>query len=288
MRRRSSPWIDLDSAVIAGDLRRADPDRYLSALYAPHDKRAALFALYGFNAEIASVRDRIHEPLPGEIRLQWWRDAIEAADPLIGSPLASALIETIASNRLPITAFQDFLEARVFDLYDDPMPSRNDLEGYCGETASAIIQLSALVLDRDTASSISQLAGHAGCAQSIAGLLRLLPLHRARGQCYIPLDILSASGASVETLLAGKDETALARIVKAMSALARDHLSAFNQGAAMIPASLRPAFLPIALVGPYLEAIDRLGAKAAFKTAEISTWRRHWLLLRTATVGFGK
>ena len=43
--------------------------------------------------------------------------------------------------------FDDYLEARIFDLYDDPMPGRAELEGYCGETASALIQLAALVLD---------------------------------------------------------------------------------------------------------------------------------------------
>ncbi|TIV55266.1 MAG: phytoene/squalene synthase family protein, partial [Mesorhizobium sp.] len=52
-----------------GAVRAADHDRYLSVLYAPADKRGALLALYAFNAEIAGVRDRIHEPLPGEVRL---------------------------------------------------------------------------------------------------------------------------------------------------------------------------------------------------------------------------
>ncbi|RUT96606.1 phytoene/squalene synthase family protein, partial [Mesorhizobium sp. M7A.T.Ca.TU.009.01.3.2] len=49
-------------------VRAADHDRYLTALYAPDDKRDALFSLYAFNAEIAGIRDRIHEALPGEVR----------------------------------------------------------------------------------------------------------------------------------------------------------------------------------------------------------------------------
>ncbi|WP_292456941.1 squalene/phytoene synthase family protein, partial [Mesorhizobium sp.] len=55
--------------IVMGAVRAADHDRYLSVLYAPADKRGALLALYAFNAEIAGVRDRIHEPLPGEVRL---------------------------------------------------------------------------------------------------------------------------------------------------------------------------------------------------------------------------
>jgi phytoene synthase len=57
-------------------VRAADKDRFLSALFAPAHQRGPLFALYAFNAEIASVRDRAREPMPGEIRLQWWRDVI--------------------------------------------------------------------------------------------------------------------------------------------------------------------------------------------------------------------
>lgn len=57
-------------------LRRANPDRYLSILYAPAERREALAVLYRFDAEIVAIRDRIHEALPGEIRLQWWRDAL--------------------------------------------------------------------------------------------------------------------------------------------------------------------------------------------------------------------
>lgn len=65
--------------MLVTQLRSADPDRYLSTLYAPEDKRAALTALYAFNAGIASIRDRIREALPGEVRLQWWRDVLDSA-----------------------------------------------------------------------------------------------------------------------------------------------------------------------------------------------------------------
>ena len=66
-------------------VRAADRDRYLAALYAPEDKRADLLALYAFNAEISGVRDRVSQALPGEIRLQWWRDVIAANDASAGA-----------------------------------------------------------------------------------------------------------------------------------------------------------------------------------------------------------
>lgn len=275
--------------TVMDTLRSADHDRYLSALYAPADKREALLALYAFNAEIAGVRDRIREALPGEVRLQWWRDVIasDAPDAGAGHPLAEALTAAIRQYSLPRQALDNYLEARIFDLYDDPMPSRTDLEGYCGETASALIQLAALVLDPVEAPRFAELAGHAGCAQAITGLLLLLPLHRTRRQCYVPADILAAVGSSPQEFLAGDGGPAAGRAVTAMIALAQEHLAAFERGAAMLPASLRPAVLPLALTKAYLALMAGRDATAPLsRTARLSALKRHWLLLRRAGRGW--
>src|SRR5436190_9219341 len=228
--------MDAAEAQAVEAVRSADRDGYLSVLYAPEDKRPALYALYAFNAEIASVRDRVRQALPGEIRLQWWRDAI-ANDQSQGHPLAGQLLEAIRRYKLPRKAFDDYLEARIFDLYDDPMQSRAGLEGYCGGTASALIQLACLILDRDAAPAVSDAAGHGGCAQGIAGLIRSLPLHRGRGQCYVPKDILSAAGSTPEDFVAGRDASAARHAVAAMAALAAEHLAKFEAKAATMPPS---------------------------------------------------
>lgn len=269
--------------------RAGDEDLYLASLYAPAEKRRALWALYAFDAEIAAVRARIRDPLPGEARLQWWRDAIDRQDAqkasATGHPVADALNETIDAHALPASAFENYLEARVFDLYDDPMPSRTDLEGYCGETAGAILQLSALVLDPAAAPAAARLAGHAGCAQAIAAMLQHLPITRRRGQCYVPRDILASVGSSPEEFVMGDGDAGTERAVAAMTALAREHLRAFEAGAADLPPPLRPAFLPLALTRL---ALDRLGSPAAILrgAARPSALRRQWTLFRTASRGW--
>lgn len=278
-----------DLAPVAESLRTADRDRYLAALYAPQEKRGALFALYAFNAEIAGVRDRIHEALPGEIRLQWWRDVLAApADQLSGHPVADLLKQAIAAHGLPVAAFDNYLEARIFDLYDDPMPSRTDLEGYCGETAGAILQLAALVLDPEAAGLHGGLAGHAACAQAISGLLLLLPRHRARGQCFVSAEILAAAGTDRAGFLSGDGGEAAGRIVGMMAALAREHHSAFLAGAGTLTPTLRAAYLPLALTPAYLAAIERLGARAMVQAPKLSELSRHWLMFRRASKGWPK
>lgn len=267
-------------------VRTADHGRYLTVLYAPEQKRRGLLALYAFNAEIASVRDRIREPLPGEVRLQWWRDVLDGRTAADGHPVAEALLAAIREHGLPVETFQNYLDARIFDLYDDPMPTRNDLEGYCGETASALIQLAAMILDAAAAPRFAELAGHAGCAQAITGILRLLPISHARGQCYVPKDILAAAGTSPREFLVGEGGTGATHAIAAMAALARQHLAAFESQASGLPETLRPAFLPLALTGAYLEAIERNPAKALRQTTELPVWRRHWLMLRRASRGW--
>src|SRR5437016_1846432 len=106
-------------------VRSADKDRFLATLFAPTRYRRPLYALYAFNAEIARVRELAREPMPGEIRLQWWRDAF--AGPSLGEarahPVAAAILDTVVRYRLPPATFADLIDAHSFDLYQDPMPS---------------------------------------------------------------------------------------------------------------------------------------------------------------------
>lgn len=272
---------------LADLLRKADRDRYLASLYAPEDRRGDLIALYAFNAEIAAVRERAREPLPGEVRLRWWLDALAApAGQATGNPVADALRAGIARHGLPMRPFEDMVEARMFDLYDDPMPDRATLEGYCGETASALIQLSALILDPAAAAGAASAAGHAGCAQAIAGLLRLLPLQRSRGQCYVPAELLAAAGTSRDAFVSPQPGEAGVRAISAMIALARDHLARFEASARDLPKSLRPAFLPVAPAAAYLGAVEKLGERALTQVATISELRRNLILLNRAMRGW--
>ena len=112
-------------------VRVGDKDRFLATLFAPAEWRGALFALYAFNLEIAGVRERVREPMAGEIRLQWWRDVLggERASEAAAHPVAAALLETMARCALPTDPLRDLLEAHAFDLYDDPMPTRAALQG---------------------------------------------------------------------------------------------------------------------------------------------------------------
>src|SRR5215216_1788698 len=154
-------------------VRHTDKDRFLATLFAPANRRGTLFALYGFNGEVARVRDAIHDPMAGEIRLQWWRDALErpGSGEARANPVAAALLDTIVRFRLPVQFLTALVEARGFDLYNDPMPTLAALEAYADRTSSSLIDLATRILD-DRAADISAASRAAGMAYAIAGLLR--------------------------------------------------------------------------------------------------------------------
>ncbi|ATN34177.1 phytoene/squalene synthase family protein [Rhizobium sp. ACO-34A] len=275
-----------NAAVTLATLRETDRDRYLACLLSPTEKQGVLSALYAFNAEIARIRDLVREPLPGEVRLQYWRDLLAGSGhgSTEANPLAAALLGTIEEYRLPVAALQGMVDARVFDLYDDPVETTAMFEGYAGETAAALIQLASLVLDPAEATACADVAGHAGVAQAIAGAMLLMPSHRTRGQLFLPLEILSAVGLDRDTFLAGKDRERIGAAVEAFAGLGLDHLRK-ARSARKLPRSLVSAYLPVALAEPVLLAARRAGAAIFERDIRPAQWRRQLKMMRAAYAG---
>jgi len=264
-------------------VRAGDKDRFLATLFAPQKYRRALHALYAFNLEIARVRELAREPMPGEIRLQWWRDALlgtgqgEAAS----HPVVTALREVVVRYRLPPAVLAGLIDARTFDLYDDPMPSLAELDGYAAQTSAAPIDLAARILNDGKDPGAGDLIGHAGIAYAIAGLLRALPVHAGRGQLYVPADLMQRYGAQAADAFAGRATTELRAALAEMRLHCRRHLAAARGLAEAAPAAIMPALLPVALVRPALDRMERPRYQP-FMPVELPQWRRQWSLWRAA------
>ncbi|WP_029073946.1 phytoene/squalene synthase family protein [Kaistia adipata] len=274
-------------ALCADEVRAHDRDRFLADLFAPEAKRRYLFALHAFNIEIARVREAISGPMPGEIRLQWWRDVLsgEARGEVAGHPVAAALLETIGLHDLPRAAFDNLIAARIFDLYNDPMPSLTDLEGYAGETASALLQLAALILSEGKDPGTADAAGHAGVAQALTGLMRALPQHASRQQLFMPADLMERHGVRAEDIFAGRTTPELLRMLADLRATARRHLGAARAALAGADRAVLPAFLPVALVEPVLALMDRPDYDPFKTPVDPPQWKRQWWLWRAARKG---
>jgi 15-cis-phytoene synthase len=265
-------------------IREHDHDRWIATLYAPESQRPALFALYAFSHEIARIRAQVSEPLPGEVRMQWWRDLLEgeAKGETQSHPVAAALLDAVARYRLPIAPLTALIEARIFDLYDDPMPRLSDLEGYAGETASALIRLACLVLANGRDPGGAAACGHAGVAYALTGLMRAFPWHSAAGQVYIPADILGRNGVTRDDIVRGRGGPGVHYSLKELREIARAHLKKLRGLRETVPPAVAPAFLPVALVEPYLHAMERPGYDPYRTIIALPPWRRQWTIWRAA------
>jgi 15-cis-phytoene synthase len=264
-------------------VRSADRDRFLAALFAPAEHRGALYALYAFNIEIARVREIVREPLAGEIRLQWWNDAIEgkAAGEVAANPVAAALLESVARYRLPAELLTGLIAARRFDLYDDPMLSLADFNDYARATAAVVIELAARVLAPDCMPALGPLTLHAGLGYAIAGLLQAFSRHAARGQLFLPLEVLQRHGVQRQDSTAQPATPELRAALAELRGEARQHLAQAGRLAEGTADAVTPALLPVALVRPLL---DRMGRSDydPFVPVELSQFRRQWRLWRAA------
>jgi phytoene synthase len=261
-------------------VRTADKDRFLTALFAPAGLRPRLFALYAFNIEIARVCEVVRTPMAGEIRLQWWRDALQEAAPreARANPVADALIDTIATSRLPVAPLLDLIEARGFDLYDDPMPSLDALYGYVRKTSSTLIELAAVILAGPDPMA-GGLAGPAGIGCGIARLLQAFPAHAARHRLYLPVDLLDRHGVDLADVYAGRATPQLRTALSDLRARARVELDQVAGATTRLPAA--PAFLAVPLARLLLDRLEAC-ADTPFVPIDVAQWRRQWALWRTA------
>jgi 15-cis-phytoene synthase len=256
-------------------VRAADKDRYLASLFAPAAARQHLHALYAFASEIARVREAAREPLPGEIRLQWWRDVLagEGRGEVSANPVAVALLDTVARCVLPQARLIALIDAHAFDLYDDAMPSLADLDAYAERTSGALFALAAQILGgADGADAVVAAAMPAGIAYGVAQRLRTFPRNLARRQLFVPLDLLAQHDVTREEIDARRNTPGLRGALAAL----RDHALAafgrFHAAASSIPESCAPAFLVAALVPPLLARLDATAADP-FASVEVPQWR---------------
>lgn len=127
----------------ADQVRRLDNDRFLATLFAPAGPREALFALYAFNLEVARIPEMVSEPLLGAIRLQWWREAIDAI--FAGAPprhvAAAGLADAVRRFGLGRVHFDRLLDARALDLAEQPPADLAALVAYADGSCAALVHL---------------------------------------------------------------------------------------------------------------------------------------------------
>lgn len=272
-----------DAAAYCADLVRThDFPRYASTLFLPGVHRRPMLAIYAFNVEIMRVREQVSQPLPGEMRLQWWTDLLAGQNHggVEGNPVAAELLWTIRTWRLPVERLTRLIVEHEFDLYNDPMPSLSALEGYANDTDSALFACCARILVRPS-ESIDHVARHAGLAYCMIDAINRLPQDSARRQLFLPEQFLQQHGSSVEEAFAGKQTPQARAAVDQLVDEARKHVKTAMASLADAPREVRPAFLPLALVRRDITRLERRDTDP-FALRRMPRFRMLWALWRAS------
>ncbi|MGZ5873537.1 MAG: phytoene/squalene synthase family protein [Bradyrhizobium sp.] len=274
---------DREAANFCAELVRShDFARYASTLFVPALQRRGLLAVYAFNIEVSRVRAQVSQPLPGEIRLQWWTDMLagKGHGGVEGNPVAAELLLAVQTWRLPVERLLRLIEEHQFDLYNDPMPTMAALEGYINDTSSALYSLAAAILGQSSA-AIEHLARHAGLAQGMVQMVASLPLDASRRQLFLPQQVLASHGCGIEEVFAGKETPKLRAALDQLLGEARGHLKTAFTLLATVSPEVRAVFLPLAQVRSDLARMSRADTDP-FVPRPTSRFRTLWTLWRAS------
>ena len=272
----------------AGALARAaDYDRYLSAVFAPASRREALFALIAFNHEVARIPEAVSEPMLGRIRLQWWREVLEAVDagePTRRHEVAVPLAEAIRACNLDRAPFDELLDAREGDLEADGPPDLAALERYAGATGGSLARL---MLQASGVSSGPALeAGRqVGTAWALVGTIRAAPRTAAQGRVMLPADLLAEAGITADDLRAGRAFDRFAAIAEPVAGRAAELLATARQSRRSVPRQGRGVLLIARLADLYLARLRRAAWDPSHPSLDISLLRKQAAMLAGALSG---
>jgi 15-cis-phytoene synthase len=215
-----------------------------------------LIAIYALNAEIARTAEVVTQPAIGDIRLAWWREAIEevaAGKPSRAHPVVEAFANAHRAAPQALDIWEHLIQARAKDLDAAPFANWSELASYIDATAGGVLRaaLTACGVDPGALESFIRPAAQAwGCV----GLLRAEPYWRAKGRALLPpagdLDELTqrASAAIAETKSASHRLPSEAFPAVGYVALARRYLRAHERRTEPPPLLLRQLRLIAAAV----------------------------------------
>jgi phytoene synthase len=201
---------DLDATDLDGQLRAADPDRWLASRFiADPLARADVVAIYAFDHELARAPRVASNPLIGEMRLAWWREALDAV---------------VSRRKLPRELLEAMIDARYRELDPAPMDAA-EASRWAGESAGSAAVLSAYILDPGGEPEAARQAGAAWALHRLGGQAELLRtvLKDARRQVR-RLSIAAFPAAAPAALAGSSSPSKLRKQLRLTWAVARGRL----------------------------------------------------------------
>ena len=275
----ASASLDEAIAYCADQVKQYDRDRYTICAGVSREARNALYALYAFNLEIAKIREIVSEPMLGQIRLQWWREAIDGI--YQGTPrdhaVVTALAAAIGRHNPPQARFDRLVDAREFDLEDRQPDTVKDLTAYVDATSGELTCL-ALHMLQVFDGTLMEKGRLAGAARALNGLLYAIPFHAAQGRCYLPRALTDEHGVSIDALYAGSGDASLCRVVSEIANLAEQYRAEAVFEPSGMAFHARPAFADLSVIDADLRRLKKARYDVFSARPTGPFWRRCLLI----------
>ncbi|SLN55877.1 phytoene/squalene synthase family protein [Oceanibacterium hippocampi] len=250
-----------DGTMCASLVRDGDHDRYLCGLFVPDALRPRYFAALAFNLELARIREQVSEPMLGLIRLQWWREAIEALDggrirghPVVEALAASGLHGTVGSA--PLLAQ---IEARKRDLEPEPSADEGALVDYARATGGGLARMMLAAVEAADDGAAERAADAVGTAWALLGIARAAPFQGRHGLVLLPAPLLAQAGLDPHELHGGGGGDRLPAAIRPVAERARDLLAEARAVPGPLPSRAIPVLLPATLADLHLRDLKRSG-----------------------------
>ncbi|MBR9823229.1 MAG: squalene/phytoene synthase family protein [Rhodobacteraceae bacterium] len=176
-------WTD-DLTACAELVERGDAARFRTTMAAPPEARLALFPLWAFNIEVSRAPWVTQEPMIAEMRLQWWRDALEEIR--LGEGIRRHEVVTPLSARLTADGaglLDQLIEARRWDIWKEPFEDEAHFRRYLDQTSGHLLRAGGGMLGGALAEAV---AADAGFVLGLAAWFRAIPALEAAGRLPLP------------------------------------------------------------------------------------------------------
>jgi phytoene/squalene synthetase len=189
-------------------VEKADPERFRAIMAGPVTARQVLFPIYAFNVEIIRAPWVTQEPMIAEMRLQWWRDALEEIK-AGGTVRKHEVVDALASvlDAQGAETLDATIAARRWDIYSDPFADQADFDAYIQATSGLPMITAARLLGNADDAVVADFA----YATGVANLLRALPVLLDRQRHPLPDASIKGITALAERALARLDAARIAR-----------------------------------------------------------------------------
>ena len=244
-----SPEVKAAQAYCSNLCRKYDSPSYTLQYFVPPHILPAYTAIRAFNIEVARIPDLVSTAAVGSIRMQFWRDTINATfdNQPPAEPVAILLSSVLSrGQKLNKSWFLKIINTRDHKLSHPGFSSISELESYAEATYATLLYLTLSALPLHSL-AMDHLASHIGKAAGICAVLRGFPLlafpppaHQshtspgavglptgrdAQGIITLPLDAMSSSGVREEDVFRrGPAATGLKDAAFTVATRASDHL----------------------------------------------------------------